>query len=118
LQASSSPAIAPSVAAFIDDNEVVDAPKGHASQLKEEANVLRQARAQLHAGAFASALALLDSSQRRFAAPELYQERESLMIELLFRTGQTAAASQRAKQFLATFPESPHADRVRTFSAP
>jgi outer membrane protein assembly factor BamD (BamD/ComL family) len=109
---------APSVAAFVDESEAVGSPGQRSSQLKEEAQVLRQARAQLRAGAFASAQALLDASQRRFAAPELYQERESLVIELLFRSGQTAAASQRAKRFLATFPESPHAARVRELIGP
>jgi hypothetical protein len=109
---------APSVAAFVDESEAVGAPGQRSSQLKEEAQVLRQARAQLRAGAFASAQALLDASQRRFAAPELYQERESLVIELLFRSGQTAVASQRAKRFLATFPESPHAARLRELIGP
>jgi hypothetical protein len=118
LETSSRPVSAPSVAAFVDESEVVGAPGQRESQLKEEARVLRQARAQLRSGAFASALALLAASQRRFAAPELYQERESLMIELLFRSGQTAVASQRAKTFLAKFPESPHAARLRELSGP
>jgi hypothetical protein len=108
---------APSVAAFVDESEAVGSP-GRSSQLKDEAQVLRHARAQLRAGAFASAQALLDASQRRFAAPELYQERESLVIELLFRSGQAAVASQRAKRFLATFPESPHAARLRELIGP
>ena len=118
LQVGSPPASAPSAAAFVDENDVVRDTRQLASQLKEEARMLRQARAQLRAGAFASALALLDASQRRFASPELYQERESLMIELLFRSGQTAVASQRAKNFLAMFPESPHAARLREFGRP
>jgi len=112
------PASAPSVAVFVDENEVVGASGQRESQLKEEARVLRQARAQLRAGAFTSALGLLDASQRRVAAPELYQERESLLIELLFRSGQTSVASQRAKKFLATFPESPHAARLRELKGP
>jgi len=110
---------APSVAAF---GEVSDPSRGsfqdHQSQLKEEAALLRQARAQLRAGALQSALALLDESKRRFAAPELSQEREALLIELLARGGQTAAAAARARAFLASFPESPHADRLRSFANP
>ena len=112
------PASAPSVASFIDESEIVGGREERASQLKEEARVLRQARAQLRAGELASARALLEASQRRFTAPELYQERESLMIELLFRSGQTAVASQRAKKFLATFPESPHAARLQEVGVP
>lgn len=110
---------APSVAAF---GEVPDAPRvslqDRQSQLKEEAALLRQARAELRAGALQRALGLLDESQRRFAAPELSQEREALLIELLARSGQTAAAAARARTFLASFPESPHADRLRAFATP
>ena len=49
--------------------------------------------------------------------PELYQEREALMIELLYRSGQVTAAEQRARAFLSHFPESPHAQQIRRFVA-
>jgi hypothetical protein len=108
---------APSVATF---GETLEAPRvtapDHQSQLKEEADLLRQARAKLRAGELANALELLDESKRRFAAPELYQEREALLIELLARTGRTTAAAERARVFLRSFPESPHADRLRAFA--
>jgi hypothetical protein len=110
---------APSVATF---GEIADPPRvtaqDHQSQLKEEAALLRRARAQLRANALPSALALLDESKRRFAAPELYQEREALLIELLARGGRTAEAAARARAFLTSFPESPHADRLRVFANP
>ena len=53
------------------------------------------------------------------AATELARAglREALMIELLYRSGQVAAAAQRAKAFLARFPESPHASQVQQFAA-
>jgi hypothetical protein len=108
------PGSAPSVAVFGEASELVRAtPEQRASQLKEEAELLRQARAQLRAGELASAFALLETSRRRFAAPELYQERESLLIELLFRSGQTAAARTRAHAFVTAYPESPHANRLK-----
>jgi hypothetical protein len=58
------------------------------------------------------------ASRRKFVAPELYQEREALMIELLYRSGQTKTAALRAKAFLERFPESPHAEQVGQFTAP
>jgi outer membrane protein assembly factor BamD (BamD/ComL family) len=89
-----------------------------ASQLRQEAQLLRQARARLRAGELAAAFALLETSRQHDSTNELYQEREALSIELLFRSGQAAAANGRARTFLRSFPESPHAARLRTFIAP
>jgi hypothetical protein len=86
-----------------------------ASRLKEEAALLRRARAELRAGALAAAFATLEASRQRFTAPELFQEREALAIELLYRSGERHAAASRAREFLARFPESPHAAAVRVF---
>jgi hypothetical protein len=86
------------------------------SQLREEATLLARARDELRAGALAAAFATLEAARRRFSAPELVQEREALGIELLHRSGETAAARQRARAFLERFPESPHAARVRGFT--
>ena len=87
-----------------------------ASRLKEEAALLRRARAELRAGALAQAFATLEASRRAFTAPELTQEREALAIELLYRSGERAAAASRARDFLARFPESPHAAAIRGFA--
>jgi outer membrane protein assembly factor BamD (BamD/ComL family) len=87
-----------------------------ASRLKEEAALLRRARAELRAGALAQAFATLEASRREFTAPELTQEREALAIELLYRSGERAAAAKRAQDFLARYPESPHATGVRAFA--
>jgi hypothetical protein len=87
------------------------------SQLREEAAMLARARDELRTGALAAAFATLEAARRRFSAPELVQEREALGIELLYRSGETAAAGQRARAFLERFPESPHAARVRGFVA-
>ena len=110
---------APSVAAFDDPSPTRrGANEMRASQLEGEARALRNARAQLRAGRFADAFATLEASRRQFSAPELYQEREALTIELLARSGQIEAARQRATTFLSRFPESPHAARVQRFAAP
>jgi len=102
---------AASVASFPSDG-----PALAASRLKEEAALLRRARAELRAGALAQAFATLEASRRSFTAPELTQEREALAIELLYRSGERTAAATRARDFLARFPESPHAAAVRAFS--
>jgi hypothetical protein len=104
---------APSVASF----PAADGPDSTASRLKEEAALLRRARAELRAGALTAAFATLEASRQRFIAPELSQEREALAIELLHRSGERAAAAERARAFLARFPDSPHAGAVRAFAA-
>ena len=104
----------PSVAAF-DDPTLSSSAR--ASQLEAETRALRLARDELRAGKLADAFATLEASRRQFSAPELYQEREALMIELLSRSGQMAAAKQRAQAFLSRFPESPHAQQVRSLSS-
>jgi hypothetical protein len=105
---------ASSVAAFADPTQPGSAP---ISQLDAEARALRRARDELRKGKLADAFALLEASQRQFSAAELYQEREALMIELLYRSGQTAAAEQRARAFLGQFPESPHAHKIRLLTS-
>lgn len=102
-----------SVAAFPITDAAPPVPR---SRLDEEAALLRQARSELRAGALATAFATLEASRERFAAPELYQEREALLIELLSRSGQRERARERARAFLARFPESPHATLVRSFA--
>ena len=100
-----------SVASFEDPQQPRNA---RVSQLEGETRALRRARDELRAGKLADAFASLEASRRQFSAPELYQEREALMIELLFRSGQRAAAAQRARDFLGRFPESPHAQQIQT----
>jgi hypothetical protein len=102
---------APSVASFPTPEAELAA-----SRLKEEAALLRRARAELRSGALAAAFATLEASRQRFTAPELSQEREALAIELLHRSGERTAAASRAREFLARFPESPHATTVRAFA--
>jgi hypothetical protein len=110
---------APSVAEFGELNEAPrPSAEQRASDLRQEALLLRQARQRLRAGDLTSANRLLEESKARFAFPQLHQEREALAIELLFRSDQRAAAAERARLFLKAFPESPHASHVRSFAAP
>ncbi len=106
----------PSVAAFEPVGPALAASAVRESQLKAEAASLSSAREALRAGRLTDAFAQLEASRRQFSAPELYQEREALTIELLSRSGQPAVAQQRAEAFLKRFPESPHADQVRRFA--
>jgi hypothetical protein len=57
----------------------------------------------------------MEASRREFAASELRQEREALTIEILHASGQRDEANARALDFLARYPESPHAARIRSF---
>jgi len=103
----------PAVASF----NAPEPPSGRqTSQLDAETRALRRARDELRSGKLADARTTLETSQRRFSAPELYQEREALMIELLYRGGQKPAAAERAQVFLSRFPESPHAQQVQLFA--
>jgi len=52
---------------------------------------------------------LADNSLR----PSSIHDGETLMIQLLQRSGQVAAARERANAFLSRFPESPHAEQIR-----
>jgi hypothetical protein len=103
--------VAPSVASFPADERA-----RAASRLKEEAALLQRARAELRSGSLVAAFATLEASRQKFTAPELSQEREALVIELLYRSGERNAAASRAREFLARFPESPHAASVRGFT--
>ncbi|MEO8903321.1 MAG: hypothetical protein ABI488_14265 [Polyangiaceae bacterium] len=107
----------PSVAAFAATEAAPNTSGVRESQLKAEAAALSRAREALRAGRLTDAFAQLEASRRQFSAPELYQEREALTIELLSRSGQAAVAEQRAAAFLRRFPESPHADQMRRFVA-
>jgi hypothetical protein len=102
----------PAVASF-DSVEAADSAKLRASRLREEALVLARARTALRHGDLASAFAALEAARTQFKTGMLGEEREALTIELLAKSGQHAAARQRASAFLRAFPRSAHAERVR-----
>jgi outer membrane protein assembly factor BamD (BamD/ComL family) len=83
--------------------------------IKEEARLVGLAADMLHRGDAAGALAQLEQIQARFPGGALGQERETLAIEALARSGRRAEASARASAFLRAHPTSTFADRVQPF---
>ena len=83
--------------------------KGPAS----EASTIEAARSALANGESAKALVILDAHDRDFAPGLMNPDSTVLRIEALARTGEDARAKQLAEGFLADFPHSPLAARVR-----
>jgi hypothetical protein len=83
------------------------------SLLQLEAAELAKVKNLLESGRAPAALALLEQSSRRFPRGALVQEREILMIAALVRGGDQATARKRARVFLARYPRSLLADRIR-----
>jgi hypothetical protein len=82
-------------------------------QLQQEAAELARAKNLLGAGQAPAALTLLDQSSQRFPAGVLAHEREALTIEALVDSGERELGRRRARRFLARYPGSPLADRLR-----
>jgi hypothetical protein len=88
------------------------APATDADELLREAELLEKARADISRDP-ASSLRSLDQHREGFVDGQLTAERELLAIDALARQGRAAEARARAAAFLARFPSSPYADRVR-----
>ncbi|MFO0761930.1 MAG: hypothetical protein U0359_36155, partial [Byssovorax sp.] len=86
------------------------------TRLREESRRLSEARDALRRGDAAGALALLDEMRRKFPQGTLAQERETLAVEALTRSGRTDEAKARAASFKDAYPESPHGVRVDAFA--
>jgi hypothetical protein len=84
-----------------------------ASQLRVESGKLRAARSKLGAGDFQGALADISRLSAQFPHGVLSQEREVVAIDALTGLGERAAARSRAQAFLAHYPDSPYAARLR-----
>jgi outer membrane protein assembly factor BamD (BamD/ComL family) len=82
--------------------------------LAEEVAVLDSARKALTAGNTTIALDALAGHEQRFAAGALAAEASVLRIEALAARGDHAGAAARARAFLSTYPNDPHADHVRS----
>jgi hypothetical protein len=94
-----------------DPSSSVDHSEAVESRMHQEARLVAEARMALRANAAARAAALLAELERDFPDGVLRQEREALAIET--RTGQPRAARERGERFLAAYPGSLHATRVR-----
>jgi hypothetical protein len=88
-------------------------PADRASQLRVESAKLRAARSKLGAGDFQGALADVARLSAQFPHGVLIQEREVVAIDALTGLGESAAARSRAQAFLARYPDSPYAARLR-----
>lgn len=84
-----------------------------ASVLEHEARLLAEARAQLKRGDVSGASDTLEALRTSFPSGALTQEREVVAIEILGKSGRADEADRRARAFLATYPDSPHAAKVR-----
>jgi outer membrane biosynthesis protein TonB len=87
-----------------------------ARRLAAEVAVLDRARAALRRGDADAATAALDEHARDFADGALGAEAEVVRIEALVHAGQADAARERARAFLARFPQSPLAKRLRSLA--
>lgn len=123
-------AIAPSISALAQGEATAAAPEvtapapapgspeERASRLREENELLGQARAALRSGDPGRAIAILEQARVKFPDGVLGQEREAVAIEALARSGAREAASARASAFLRAHPASPHAARLQVFVLP
>ncbi len=90
-------------------------PEERASRLRDESDMLNQARAALRGGDTAGTMRLLEQARQKFPGGVLGQEREALAIEALAKSGARAEASSRAAAFIQAHPNSPHAARLQVF---
>lgn len=93
----------------------VAAPAADASStLVDEITIIDQARGALAAHRPAESLARLQSYRSTFATPHFADEADALEIQSLAALNRTTEARQKADHFLATHPQSPYAQRVRS----
>lgn len=82
------------------------------SDLQLEMDLVARMRA-AEPGDPSQALMLAEEGRRRFPGGFFAQEREALAIEALARLGRKAEATERARAFLASYPKSHFAERLR-----
>jgi len=93
---------------------VVPAPITGPSRLAAEVALVDRARRELRAGRHAEALAALAEYHQGFPNGDLDAEADVVTIETLIATREHARARARGTAFLARFPRSPLAQRVRS----
>jgi hypothetical protein len=90
------------------------APTAARSELDEPA-LMEKLRSDLRPNP-ASALALADEGERRFADSPHAEERRALAIQALINLDRIGAARSRAYQFLAHYPDSPYSAHVQAMT--
>jgi hypothetical protein len=83
-------------------------------RLAAEVALVDRARARLAAGDPVAALDALADYRRRFAGGDLTAEADVVAIEVAIAMRDVAGARVLGAAFLARFPRSPHAQRVRS----
>ncbi len=86
--------------------------------LDAELGLLRSAYSALNAGHAQRAFDVLDEHARRFPRGELQESREVARMLALCAMDRAPAARARARQFLASYPDSPFVGRVRNMCPP
>ena len=89
-------------------------PAASESNLRDEIASLDRARSAVASGDSKGALAALDAYDAKFPHGTMAPEAGVLRVEALLAAGDRPAAQRAAKTFLARYPESPHASRVRS----
>jgi outer membrane protein assembly factor BamD (BamD/ComL family) len=82
-----------------------------------ESALVTQARADLKRGDPRAALATLQRLKRESPRGVLHQEREVLTVQALAAAGHKDAARARARAFIKSFPNSPHAPLLRSLAS-
>ncbi|MBK8252023.1 MAG: hypothetical protein IPK82_05080 [Polyangiaceae bacterium] len=114
--ASAQPVFQPSGDSTVGSSSFVPgSPEERASRLREENELVGQARGALRSGDPARAMQILMQAGQKFPDGVLGQEREALMIEALAKSGSREAASVRAAAFIKAHPTSPHSARLQAF---
>ncbi len=90
------------------------APTAARSELDEPA-LMEKLRGDLQPNP-ASALALADEGERRFADSPYAEERRALAIQALINLDRIGAARSRAYQFLAHYPDGPYSAHVQAMT--
>ncbi len=91
--------------------------KASGPSLSDEVKELDRARAALDSGDTNKALDALDAHDKQFGTALLGPEAMVMRIEVLAARGDKTGAAALANQFLAVYPHSPHASRVRSLLA-
>src|SRR5262249_2106870 len=94
------------------------APGTDDDTLAAETRRLREAHGALQGGDPAKALAMLDAQSAAFQNGQLREERGAARVLALCRLGRMEEGKGAATRFLAEYPRSPLADRVRSACAP
>ena len=95
-----------------------EAPVASEPTIDEEVRLLNAAQASLRAGDPGEALRRLDEHASRFPASQLADARAVARMTALCKQGQATSARQEADRFLARYPNSPFAERVRKICLP